>query len=84
MYSSDVILELKEKRINVGFTNGCFDLLHQGHIDYLKKSKNKCDFLILGLNSDTSIKKIKGSGDLFLIKMKDRKFCQVLTLLIEL
>ena len=58
----DVILELKEKRINVGFTNGCFDLLHQGHIDYLKKSKNKCDFLILGLNSDTSIKKIKGSG----------------------
>ena len=57
----DVTLELKEKK-NVGFTNGCFDLLHQGHIDYLKKSKKKCDFLILGLNSDSSIKKIKGAG----------------------
>ena len=48
----------KFKRI--GFTNGCFDLIHQGHIDYLKKSSEKCDFFILALNSDSSVKKIKG------------------------
>ena len=48
----------KYKRI--GFTNGCFDLIHQGHIDYLKKSSEKCDFFILALNSDSSVKKIKG------------------------
>ena len=62
MYSSRCYSRIKRKKINVGFTNGCFDLLHQGHIDYLKKSKNRCDFLILGLNSDSSIKKIKGAG----------------------
>ncbi len=50
----------KNKRI--GFTNGCFDLIHQGHIDYLKKSSEKCDFFILALNSDSSVKKIKGSS----------------------
>ncbi len=44
----------------IGFTNGCFDLIHQGHIDYLKKSSERCDFFILALNSDSSVKKIKG------------------------
>ena len=48
----------KYKRI--GFTNGCFDLIHQGHIDYLKKSSERCDFFILAINSDSSVKKIKG------------------------
>ena len=46
----------------IGFTNGCFDLLHTGHISYLKSAKQKCDILILGLNSDESIKKIKGKN----------------------
>ncbi len=45
----------------IGFTNGCFDLIHSGHVGYLKKSKSLCDFLILGLNSDKSIKKLKGN-----------------------
>ena len=44
----------------IGFTNGCFDLIHQGNIHYLKEARKQCDFLILGLNSDISIKKIKG------------------------
>ena len=44
----------------IGFTNGCFDLIHQGHIFYLKEARKKCDFLVLGLNSDNSIRKIKG------------------------
>ncbi len=46
----------------IGFTNGCFDLLHTGHISYLKSAKQKCDILILGLNSDKSIKKLKGNS----------------------
>jgi len=50
-----------DKRKIVGFTNGCFDILHSGHTSLLKQAKEKCDYLIVGLNSDSSIKKIKGS-----------------------
>lgn len=42
------------------FTNGCFDILHRGHITYLEKAKNLGDMLIVGLNSDSSVKKLKG------------------------
>ena len=42
------------------FTNGCFDILHAGHVDYLEKARALGDFLVVGLNSDKSIKKIKG------------------------
>lgn len=45
----------------VVFTNGCFDLLHPGHIDYLMNSRDKGEMLIVGLNHDESIKKLKGS-----------------------
>jgi len=55
------IKKWKEKKFKIGFTNGCFDLLHSGHIDLLTKASEKCDKLIVALNSDTSIKKIKGS-----------------------
>lgn len=44
------------------FTNGCFDILHLGHIDYLTKAKDLGDILIIGLNTDRSIKKIKGNS----------------------
>lgn len=43
------------------FTNGCFDLLHLGHIDYLSKAADLGDFLIIGLNTDRSVAEIKGS-----------------------
>lgn len=42
------------------FTNGCFDLLHLGHIDYLSKAKDLGDILIVGINSDASVRRIKG------------------------
>jgi rfaE bifunctional protein nucleotidyltransferase chain/domain len=42
------------------FTNGCFDIIHAGHIDYLQKAKALGDYLILGLNTDSSVKKLKG------------------------
>ena len=63
------IKDLKEKRILlqksnniVVFTNGCFDILHKGHFQYLKQSKDLGDFLIVGLNSDKSVKFLKGPG----------------------
>ncbi len=50
----------KDKKIV--FTNGCFDLLHLGHIDYLSKASDFGDVLIIGLNTDKSVSKLKGSG----------------------
>ena len=51
---------LKTDNKKVVFTNGCFDLLHAGHIDYLNKAKALGDVLIVGLNTDNSVKRIKG------------------------
>lgn len=51
---------LKKEGKKVVFTNGCFDLLHAGHIDYLTKAKALGDVLIIGLNSDDSIRRLKG------------------------
>jgi len=44
------------------FTNGCFDILHRGHIEYLSQARDKGEILIIGLNSDASVKRIKGEG----------------------
>ncbi len=55
-----IIKELKEKRKRVVFTNGCFDLLHIGHVRYLEKAKGLGDVLVVGVNSDTSVRKLKG------------------------
>jgi len=44
------------------FTNGCFDVLHRGHIEYLSKARDLGDMLIIGLNTDDSVKRIKGEG----------------------
>jgi rfaE bifunctional protein nucleotidyltransferase chain/domain len=44
------------------FTNGCFDILHAGHIELLEKAKSFGDYLIVGLNSDISVRKLKGEG----------------------
>jgi rfaE bifunctional protein nucleotidyltransferase chain/domain len=55
-----IIARLKESHKKIVFTNGCFDLLHLGHIQLLEEAKRQGDILILALNSDTSIKAIKG------------------------
>ena len=54
------LINLRQKNLKIGFTNGCFDLLHKGHLSLLSQSKQKCDFLIVGLNSDASVKLLKG------------------------
>ncbi len=52
--------DLKREGQKVVFTNGVFDILHRGHVEYLEKAKSLGDVLMLGLNSDASVKKIKG------------------------
>ena len=56
------IKKLKEQQNSIVFTNGCFDLLHKGHIDLLNKASTFGDILIVGLNSDISVKKLKGQN----------------------
>ena len=53
-----ILNKLRNKK--VVFTNGCFDILHYGHIKYLEGAKRLGDILVVGLNSDSSVKKIKG------------------------
>ena len=53
--------QLKDQNKKVVFTNGCFDLIHAGHVDYLSKAKAFGDVMIVGLNSDASVVRIKGS-----------------------
>ena len=55
------------------FTNGCFDILHRGHLEYLKESAFWGERLIVGINSDSSVRKLKGS-DRPINKEEDRKF----------
>lgn len=52
----------KDNGLEVVFTNGCFDILHLGHVDYLEKAHAKGDKLILGLNSDESVSRLKGKN----------------------
>ena len=52
--------EARHHGLVVVFTNGCFDLLHQGHVELLAKAKEMGDILVVGLNSDASVRKIKG------------------------
>ena len=56
----EIINRIKAERKKIVFTNGCFDLLHVGHIRYLAQAKRLGDFLIIGLNSDSSVKELKG------------------------
>ena len=68
------LLKVVEKRKYCGekavFTNGCFDLLHTGHLHYLEEARELGDFLIIGLNSDTSVQSLKGSSRPFLSEIE--------------
>jgi D-beta-D-heptose 7-phosphate kinase/D-beta-D-heptose 1-phosphate adenosyltransferase len=55
-----IIKNLKTKGKRIVFTNGCFDLLHIGHIRYLEEAKALGDVLVVGVNSDSSVRKLKG------------------------
>ncbi len=55
-----IIKNLKAEGKRIVFTNGCFDLLHLGHVRYLEKAKSLGDVLVVGVNSDSSVRKLKG------------------------
>lgn len=55
---ADILRQHPERK--VVFTNGCFDLVHQGHIDYLSKARDLGDVLVVGLNTDASVRRLKG------------------------
>ena len=57
-----IISEYKKDKIKIGFTNGCFDIMHSGHVQYLEETKKLCDKLIVAINSDLSVKKLKGKN----------------------
>ena len=56
------LAEWRRQALRIGFTNGCFDILHPGHIKLLTRSRAACDRLIVGLNDDASVKRLKGEG----------------------
>ena len=59
---SKIVSNVRETKQSIVFTNGCFDLLHKGHIHLLKAASKEGDFLIVAINSDNSILRIKGKG----------------------
>jgi D-beta-D-heptose 7-phosphate kinase/D-beta-D-heptose 1-phosphate adenosyltransferase len=59
---AEIVAHFKKKGRKVGFTNGCFDILHAGHVRYLAAAKKECDILVLAINSDDSVKKLKGNS----------------------
>ena len=60
--AADVVERWKAKGLRVGFTNGCFDILHAGHVTMLSKAAEACDQLVVALNSDASVRRLKGAG----------------------
>lgn len=59
---SQILTKLRDEKKTIVMTNGCFDILHVGHVRYLQKTKTFADVLILALNSDKSVRAIKGEG----------------------
>ena len=57
-FGKKLVEELKKQNKTVVFTNGCFDILHVGHLRYLNEAKRQGDVLIVGVNSDASVKRI--------------------------
>lgn len=67
-----IISKCKKKKRKVAFTNGCFDILHPGHISYLEDAKKRADILIVALNTDSSVRLIKGPARP-IMKLKNRQ-----------
>jgi len=57
---ADEVRKLRASGKKICFTNGCFDIIHSGHVTYLMKAKQLADVLIVGLNSDDSVRRLKG------------------------
>ena len=60
-HAMHLVKSWKNRGLSVGFTNGCFDILHAGHISLLRQARAECDRLIVGLNSNSSVRRLKGA-----------------------
>jgi len=58
---TEILSSIRDMGLTIVFTNGCFDILHPGHVDYLQKAKAMGDLLIVGINDDASISRLKGT-----------------------
>lgn len=57
-----LVQDAQSRGKSIGFTNGCFDLLHRGHLHSLEQTRKACDFLVVAVNTDTSVKRLKGAA----------------------
>ena len=67
-----VVRRLRRRGKRIAFTNGCFDLLHAGHLDYLEKIKSRADILVVALNSDRSVRRLKKGPGRPLVPERER------------
>lgn len=58
--AAEQVARWRARGLKVGFTNGCFDILHAGHVTYLNQARSRCDRLVVGLNCDESVRRLKG------------------------
>jgi rfaE bifunctional protein nucleotidyltransferase chain/domain len=58
----ETLAPLRRAGRRVAFTNGCFDIIHRGHVEYLERARSLADVLVVGLNSDGSARRLKGKG----------------------
>ena len=58
----EVVEAWRAQGLRIGFTNGCFDILHRGHVAYLNQARGWCDRLVVALNTDASVRRLKGEG----------------------
>lgn len=59
---AEVVESWRAQGLRIGFTNGCFDILHRGHVAYLNQARSWCDRLVVALNTDASVRRLKGEG----------------------
>ena len=80
--AQDQLAKWTRQNFKIGFTNGCFDLLHPGHVALIEQAASQCDRLVLGLNSDQSVKNLKGLAVPFKMKTPVQKSLQRFSMLI--
>lgn len=71
---AELVKELKAVEKKIVFTNGCFDIIHRGHVKYLDESRKLGDILVIGLNTDSSVKRLGKGDDRPVNNQEDRAF----------
>jgi len=67
------VAEYRQVGMSIVFTNGCFDIIHRGHVEYIERASEHGDILVIGLNSDDSVRRLKGKDRPF-VSQEDRAY----------